>query len=94
MYGFQFATNQQVSATVKIVSLDTLTAVAAAVLLAGVAAWVGWDRRVLVGWRRFGLLRGSGPGGDADGSDSAADGADLDDAEADPAGGFDSSPLP
>jgi hypothetical protein len=94
MYGFQFATNQQVSATVKIVSLDTLTAVAAAVLLAGIAAWVGWERREVVGWRRFGLLRGSGSGGDAGGSDSAGDGADPEDAEADPAGGFDSSPLP
>ena len=52
LYGFEFATNLQVSTAVKLVSLDSVGAVLAALLVAGVAAWAAWERRVAVGWRR------------------------------------------
>jgi hypothetical protein len=52
MYGFFFSTNLQVSSPVKIVSAESAGAVMVALLVAGVAAWAAWERRVVVGWRR------------------------------------------
>jgi len=54
MYGFQFATNLQPSAAVKVISPGALIAVLAVLLPAGMAAWATWECRVAVGWRRFG----------------------------------------
>lgn len=73
MYGFQFATNLQAPTAVKIISPDSLTAVLAALLLAGVAAWAAWERRVVIGQRRSGLLPGSDSAGGSDWADAGSD---------------------
>jgi LysM repeat protein/4-amino-4-deoxy-L-arabinose transferase-like glycosyltransferase len=55
-YGFEFSVNLQQSNAVGLTSTMGLTLAMGAVLVAGVAAWVAWERRVVVGFRRHSLL--------------------------------------
>ena len=76
MYGFEFATNQQVSAAVKIVSLDSVVAILAAIAVAGSAAWAAWERRVAVGWRAAQLAGSDAATSEPADSTRSADAAD------------------
>jgi hypothetical protein len=55
-YGFEFSVNHQDSNSVGLVSPTGLTLAAVALLVAGVAAWAAWERRIVVGFRRHRLL--------------------------------------
>jgi hypothetical protein len=53
-YGFQFSVNLQAAAQVSPASATGLTLALGALLVAGAAAWVAWERRVVIGYRRSG----------------------------------------
>jgi hypothetical protein len=55
-YGFQFSVNGQESNPVGLVSATGLTLALVALLVAGVAAWAVWERRLVIGYRRHRLL--------------------------------------
>jgi hypothetical protein len=55
-YGFQFSVNLQPANSVGLVSSTGLTLALVALLVAGVAAWAAWERRVVIGYRRYRLL--------------------------------------
>jgi hypothetical protein len=46
-----------------------------ALFVAGMAAWVAWERRIVVGWRRSRRLLDAGSGSSADSAASDVDGA-------------------
>jgi hypothetical protein len=54
-YGFEFAVNLQPALGVKTVSGQTIVLSLAVLLVAGVAAWVAWERRRVIGYRRAAL---------------------------------------
>jgi hypothetical protein len=58
-YGFQFSVNQQPANTVGLVSPTGLMLALVALLVAGVAAWAAWERRVVIGFQRHRLLYGA-----------------------------------
>jgi hypothetical protein len=55
-YGFQFSVNLQPANSVGLVSATGLTLALVALLVAGVAAWAAWERRLVIGYRRHRLL--------------------------------------
>jgi hypothetical protein len=74
LFGFQFSVNLQVSESVKLISVYGISLTLLALFVAGMAAWVAWERRIVVGWRRSRRLLDAGPGSGSDApSDSAAD---------------------
>jgi hypothetical protein len=74
LFGFQFSVNLQVSESVKLISVYGISSALLALFVAGMAAWVAWERRIVVGWRRSKRLLDAGPGSGSDApSDSAAD---------------------
>jgi hypothetical protein len=77
MYGFQFSVNLQPSLSVSMISSSTILSSAFALFVAAVAAWVAWERRVVVGYYRARRLRGNGSADDASG-DAATDDAATD----------------
>ena len=85
MYGFEFATNLQVSPAVKLVSIESLTAVLAALGLAGLAAWAASERRIEAGWTRAGAAAGGAAAAEAEVAASSSADSAVDDAGADPA---------
>ena len=66
LYGFQFSVNQQVSDTVSATGVYALSSALLALFVACVAAWVAWERRIVVGWRRSRLLDAGSAAGDID----------------------------
>jgi hypothetical protein len=54
-----------------------------ALFVAAIAAWVAWERRIVVGWRRSRLVLGAGDGDGADhaGSDGVVDSSGLADSK-------------
>jgi hypothetical protein len=60
LYGFQFSVNLQPSVSVGVVGTYALSCALVALFVACVAAWVAWERRIVVGWRRSRSLLGSG----------------------------------
>ena len=52
-YGFQFSVNQQVSSPVKLIGSWSLLLTLVALFVAGFFAWAAWERRVVVGFRRW-----------------------------------------
>jgi hypothetical protein len=74
LYGFQFSVNLQVSESVKLISVYGISSALLALFVACMAAWVAWERRIVVGWRRSRLLLGAGSAAPADSAaDPAAD---------------------
>jgi hypothetical protein len=74
LYGFQFSVNQQVSDTVSATGVYALSSALLALFVACVAAWVAWERRIVVGWRRSRLLD-AGSAADAESAPGDIDGA-------------------
>ena len=72
-YGFQFSVNLQVSNQVSPSSATGLTLALGALLVAGVAAWAAWERRIVIGYRRSRLLA---PDGEAPGDGEASEPGD------------------
>jgi dolichyl-phosphate-mannose--protein O-mannosyl transferase len=81
LYGFQFSVNQQVSEAVKATGVYALSSALLALFVACMAAWVAWERRIVVGWRRSRRVLGSGS--DADAGDTGADAGASSDADSD-----------
>jgi hypothetical protein len=74
-YGFQFSVDQQVSASVSLLSANTLFVTIAALFVAAMAGYLAWVRRVVYGFRRHQLLIAGpdGSAGDAGDTEAAAD---------------------
>jgi hypothetical protein len=89
LYGFQFSVNLQPSAAVGIGGTYAISSVLVALFVACVAAWVAWERRIVVGWRRSRLLLGAGPAAPA--GPVASEGATDDSKSNSPASTKDSS---
>jgi hypothetical protein len=89
LYGFQFSVNLQPSAAVGIGGTYAISSVLVALFVACVAAWVAWERRIVVGWRRSRLLLGAGPAAPA--GPAASEGATDDSKSNSPASTKDSS---
>jgi hypothetical protein len=82
LYGFQFSVNQQVSQAVSPTGIYGLSSALLALFVAGMAAWVAWERRIVIGWRRSRLLLRSGSGSGADSrSDGPAEAAPDEDSQ-------------
>jgi hypothetical protein len=56
-YGFEFSVNQQESAHVNLISAWSMMLALLALVVAAVAGWAAWERRVVVGYRRAKRLR-------------------------------------
>jgi hypothetical protein len=54
LYGFQFSVNLQQAVNIKLVDATSLSYTALALVVAGIAGWAAWERRVVVGYRRAG----------------------------------------
>ena len=78
LYGFQFSVNLQPSAVVGIGGVYAIGSAVGALFVACMAAWVAWERRVVVGWRRSRLLLGAGSAASA--GPAASEGA-MDDSK-------------
>jgi hypothetical protein len=78
MYGFQFSVNLQQSGHIGLFSLNTATTAGFVLFAAGIAAWVAWERRVVVGFRdakrRLGasVYGGDAPAGEAPAGEAPA----------------------
>jgi hypothetical protein len=71
LYGFQFSVNLQISNAVSVTGIYAISSALLALFVACMAAWVAWERRIVVGWRRSRLLPGSGSSArDVDGEDA------------------------
>ncbi|MGD0407723.1 MAG: phospholipid carrier-dependent glycosyltransferase [Candidatus Limnocylindrales bacterium] len=55
-YGFQFSTNLQPSTTVSPLGTWSIALAVFTILVAGAVAWAAWERRVVIGFRRWRLL--------------------------------------
>jgi hypothetical protein len=62
LYGFQFSVNQQISQPVSPTGIYGLSSALLALFVAAMAAWVAWERRIVVGWRRHRRALGAGAG--------------------------------
>ncbi len=65
LYGFQFSDNLQESQGVGLVTSATVTVTVFVLALAGIASWVAWERRLVVGYRRAQLSAGQSDSSDA-----------------------------
>ncbi len=84
MYGFQFSVNLQPSSQVGLLTVNTVLTAGFVLFAAGIAAWVAWEHRIVVGFRR--ATRRLGPGAYADG-DGPEEGGSAPEAPASSAGG-------
>ena len=66
LYGFEFSVNQQVSSAVSATGVYAISSALLALFVACMAAWVAWERRIVVGWRRSRRLLDAGPGSGSD----------------------------
>jgi hypothetical protein len=82
-YGFEFSVNQQESAHVNLISAWSMMLALLALVVAAVAGWAAWERRVVVGYRRAKRLgarsetaaadsTGDSTTGSSDGGDSSS----------------------
>jgi hypothetical protein len=51
-YGFQFSVNLQPAIRVSPIQSTSIALALVALLVAGIAGWVAWERRVVIGFRR------------------------------------------
>jgi hypothetical protein len=51
LYGFQFSVNQQVSQTIQLLGINSALMVVLATVVAMIAGWVAWERRLVIGYR-------------------------------------------
>jgi predicted membrane-bound dolichyl-phosphate-mannose-protein mannosyltransferase len=72
-YGFEFSVNLQQAAHVALVQRWSILLAAVALLVAGVAGWAAWERRVVIGYRRARLLGGGSSDAEPVSEESAAD---------------------
>ncbi|MGD0121759.1 MAG: phospholipid carrier-dependent glycosyltransferase [Candidatus Limnocylindrales bacterium] len=71
-YGFQFSVNQQEGASVQLFGTWSILLTMVALFVAGFFAWAAWERRVVVGYRRWLRLSGdAGTGTEAEGAAEA-----------------------
>lgn len=86
MYGFEFKVNMQPALSVPLISMNTATTALLAIVVAAIAGWAAWERRLVLGYRQAQPLE-AGPGGDGNEKDTGEQAAAADDGSTSDSGG-------
>jgi hypothetical protein len=65
LYGFQFSVNQQFSSTIQLFGLNSALIALLALVVAMIAGWVAWERRLVIGYREARALHTAEEAGEA-----------------------------
>jgi hypothetical protein len=64
LYGFQFSVNLQTSSTVQLFGINSALVALLALVVAIIAGWVAWERRLVIGYREARALESGSPSGE------------------------------